>query len=53
VDSPRLTQPNTIYALTHEALYLRTDECAWTPSRYAHWLSATLTATLTKGPPAP
>lgn len=39
---------DVIYALTHEALYLRlTDECAWSPSRYAHWLSTTLTATLT------
>ena len=37
-----------IYALTHEALYLRlTSECAWSPSRYAHWLSTTLTVTLT------
>jgi AcrR family transcriptional regulator len=39
---------DTIYALTHEALYLRlTDECTWSPSRYAHWLSTTLTAALT------
>jgi AcrR family transcriptional regulator len=40
---------DTIYALTHEALYLRlTDECGWSPSRYAHWLCTTLTVALTK-----
>lgn len=39
---------DTIYALTHEALYLRlTDERGWSRTRYAHWLSATLTAVLT------
>ena len=39
---------DTIYALTHEALYLRlTDECGCSPSRYAHWLSTTLTVVLT------
>jgi AcrR family transcriptional regulator len=43
---------DTIYALTHEALYLRlTDECTWSPSHYAHWLSRTLTAALTRAAP--
>jgi AcrR family transcriptional regulator len=51
---PPADAADTIYALTHEALYLRlTDECRWSPSRYAHWLSATLTATLTKSPLEP
>jgi AcrR family transcriptional regulator len=45
---PPADAADTIYALTHEALYLRlTDECAWSPSRYAHWLSTTLTVALT------
>jgi AcrR family transcriptional regulator len=45
---PPADAADTIYALTHEALYLRlTDECAWSPSRYTHWLARTLTATLT------
>jgi AcrR family transcriptional regulator len=39
---------DTIYALTHEVLYLRlTSECGWSSSRYAHWLSRTLTVALT------
>jgi AcrR family transcriptional regulator len=45
---PLADAADTIYALAHEALYLRlTDECGWSPSRYAHWLSSTLTAALT------
>jgi AcrR family transcriptional regulator len=49
---PRGLQPtdaaDTIYALMHEALFLRlTDECGWSSSRYAHWLSGTLTIALT------
>jgi AcrR family transcriptional regulator len=45
---PPADAADMIYALTHEALYLRfTDECAWTPSRYAHWLGTTLTVALT------
>jgi AcrR family transcriptional regulator len=43
---------DTIFALTHEAVYLRlTDECGWTPERYAEWLGTTLTATLIRPDP--
>ncbi len=49
---PLTDAADTIYTLTHEALYLRlTDECAWSPSRYARWLSTTLTVALTGAAP--
>ena len=38
---------DVIFALTHEGVYLRlTDDCGWSPDRYAGCLSSTLTTTL-------
>ncbi|PZR65117.1 MAG: hypothetical protein DLM63_12750 [Solirubrobacterales bacterium] len=43
---------DTIYAVANGTVYLRlTQNCDWTPTHYANWLTSTLTATLLKPGP--